>query len=157
MAKASDCPPSLRFHALYELLTSEPLPLSLDAKFKSPVEDGMYMLYGSAALPLAPLVLARVKNLLSPLAMEPSTSSLPRGAVVELIPIAKEPLVLKKMLLAFHGLLLMAVFKLMGMVAVLAPVEVTKRVSMSPAANASPEMAEVVSVKVRSPALMFCA
>src|SRR3989344_2496277 len=125
MANASVCPPTFRFHAEYEVLTSEPLPLSLDAKLRSPVVDGMYMLYGMAALPLAPLVLARVKNLLSPLAMEPSTSSLPRGAVVELIPMAKEPLVLKKMLLAFHGLELIAVLRLMGMVAVLAPVEVT--------------------------------
>src|SRR3989344_3927560 len=125
MAKASDCPPSLRFHALYELLTSEPLPLSLLAKFKSPVVLGMYMLYGMAAVPLAPEGLARVKNLLSPEAILPSTSSLPRGAVVEEMPIANEPLVLKKMLLAFHGLLLMAVLRLMGTVAVLAPVEVT--------------------------------
>src|SRR3989338_5986592 len=147
MAKASDCPPSLRFHALYELLTSEPVELSLDAKLRSPVVEGMYMLYGSAALPLAPLVLARVKKRESPLAIEPSTSSLPRGAVVLETPMAKEPLVLKKMLLAFHGLLLMAVLRLMGMVAVLAPVEVTKRVSMSPATRDSPEMAEVVSVK----------
>src|SRR3989344_7198125 len=103
MAKSSDCPPSLRFHALYELLTSEPLPLSLLAKFKSPVVDGMYMLYGSAALPLAPLVLARGKKRESPLAIEPSTSSLPRGAVVLETPMAKEPLMLKKMLLAVPG------------------------------------------------------
>ena len=60
MAKASVCPPSLRFHAEYEVLTRAPL-LSLEAKFKSPVVDGMYMLYGMAALPLAPEVLARVR------------------------------------------------------------------------------------------------
>src|SRR3989338_667245 len=125
MAKASVCPPTFRFQAEYEELTSEPLPLSLLAKLRSPVVDGMYMLYGMAALRLGPLVLARVRNLLSPLAIEPSTSSLPRGAVVEEMPIAKEPEVLKKMLLAFHGLELMAVLRLMGMVAVLAPVEVT--------------------------------
>src|SRR3989344_7966073 len=116
MAKASVCPPTFRFQAEYEELTSEPLPLSLLAKLRWPVVDGMYMLYGMAALPLAPLVLARVRKRASPLLIEPSTSSLPRSAVVEAMPMPREPLVLKKMLLLPHALELMAVLRLMGTV-----------------------------------------
>src|SRR3972149_894542 len=95
--------------------------LSLEAKFKSPVVDGMYMLYGMAALPLAPEVLARVRKRASPLAMEPSTSSFPLGAGVDATPMAKAPDVLKKMLLLAQLLELRAVLKLMGIVWVVAP------------------------------------
>src|SRR3989338_8978175 len=123
MAKASVCPPSLRFHAEYEVLTSAPL-LSLEAKLRSPVVEGMYMLYGMAALPLAPEVLASVRKRASPLLIEPSTSSLPRRAVVLAMPMPREPLVLKKMLLLPHALELMAVLRLMGTVWVEPAVEV---------------------------------
>src|SRR3989344_9503736 len=124
MAKASGCRPSWRFHAEYGVLTRAPL-LSLLAKFKSPVVLGMYMLYGMAALPLAPEVLARVRKRASPDAMEPSTSSFALGAVVEAMPMPKPPEVLKKMLLLPHALELRAVLKLMGIVWVVPPVVVT--------------------------------
>src|SRR3989344_5888334 len=154
--KVSVCPPSLRFHAEYEVLTSAPL-LSLEAKFKSPVVEGMYMLYGMAALPLAPLVLASVRKRASPLLIEPSTSSFALRAVVLAMPMPREPLVLKKMLLLPQLLELRAVLRLMGTVWVEPAVEVTYRETTSPTLRVLPETALVVSVKVRSPALMFWA